>query len=177
MKCAAFLRAVNVGGRVVKMDVLRGLFEQMQFTDVRTFIASGNVVFESASGSPAKVEQRIEQTLERALGYRVTTFVRTLAELVALVEHPAFSDAARDDGATMYVVFLRQKPSAAVTRALMAKANAVDSFRVHERHVFWFVRGSFSDSKLAGPKLENVLGMPGTVRNATTVRKMAAKFG
>ena len=53
MKCAAFLRAINVGGHVVKMDALRRHFEQMQFTSVQTFIASGNVVFESSSRSTA----------------------------------------------------------------------------------------------------------------------------
>jgi len=177
MKCAAFLRAINVGGHVVKMDALRRHFEQMQFTSVQTFIASGNVVFESSSRSTAKVEQAIENSLQAALGYPVTTFVRTLPELVDLVQHPAFSDAALEEGPTMYVVFVREKPSTAVARALVAGATGVDTFQVHDRHVFWFVRGSFSDSAFAGPRLEKVLGMPATVRNASTVRKLAAKFG
>ena len=107
----------------------------------------------------------------------MTTFVRTLPELVDLVQHPAFSDAALEEGPTMYVVFVREKPSTAVARALVAGATGVDTFQVHDRHVFWFVRGSFSDSAFAGPRLEKVLGMPATVRNASTVRKLAAKFG
>jgi uncharacterized protein (DUF1697 family) len=177
MKYAAFLRAVNVGGRVVKMDALRRVFEQMHFTNVQTFIASGNVVFESTQRSTAKIEQVMEKGLEAALGFTVTTFVRSVPELVALLDCPSFSDMALANGATLYVVFLREKPAPEAAKKILAAATDVDSFVVYDRYVFWFVRGSFSDSKFAGPGLEKTLGMPATVRNATTVRKMALKFG
>ncbi len=59
MKYVAFLRAVNVGGRLVKMDVLRGIFEKLGLTEVSTFIASGNVIFES-DGAPDDLEAAIE---------------------------------------------------------------------------------------------------------------------
>jgi hypothetical protein len=48
---------------------------------------------------------------------------------------------------------------------------------VHDRHVLWLVRGRFSNSSLSGPSLERTLGLPATIRNATTVRKIAQKFG
>jgi uncharacterized protein (DUF1697 family) len=177
MKYAAFLRAVNVGGRVVKMDALRKLFEDMKFSNVQTFIASGNIVFESPLRSAAKIEQMIEEGLAAALGYTVTTFVRPVAELVELVKEPVFADAALENGATLYVVFLREKPTTAVARKLISAGTGVDSFRVHDRYVFWVIRGPYSESKYAGPSLEKALGMPATVRNASTVRKMALKFG
>jgi len=177
MRYAAFLRAVNVGGRVVKMDALRKVFEKMNFANVQTFIASGNVVFDSPLRSAPKIEQLIEEGLEAALGYTVTTFVRPLTELVELVKEPVFSDASLANGATLYVVFLREKPGAAVARKLAEAGAGVDSFRVHDRHVFWVLRGPYSESKFAGPALEKTLGMPATVRNATTVKKMAQKFG
>ena len=80
----AFLRAINVGGHTVKMDRLRALFEELKFANVETFIASGNVLFDSASKSTDAMETRIERHLEKALGYEVATFVRPLASLAAV---------------------------------------------------------------------------------------------
>jgi hypothetical protein len=88
----AFLRAINVGGRIVKMDRLRALFSDMGFTGVETFIASGNVIFESRAGAAA-LEKRIQQQLERALGYAVVTFVRSPAEVARVARLEPFSKA------------------------------------------------------------------------------------
>ena len=71
----AFLRAINVGGHTVTMDRLRALFTSLGFTRVETFIASGNVIFDTPSRSPTKLESNIEQHLQLALGYEVRTFL------------------------------------------------------------------------------------------------------
>ena len=173
---AAFLRAVNVGGRVVKMEALRMVFGRMGFSNVQTLIASGNVMFDASQRSAARIEQAIENGLEEALGFTVTTFVRTDAELTALVQHPLLSKESLEDGQSLYVAFVREKPSPATTKKLTALKTAGEDFEVHGAHVLWLVRGRFSDSALSGPALERTLGVPTTVRNATTVRKMADKF-
>ena len=80
-RCVAFLRAINVGGRTVKMDYLRSLFEDLGFADVETFIASGNVVFESKSKGVEALAKKIESRLGGALGYEVATFLRTDAQI------------------------------------------------------------------------------------------------
>src|SRR5262249_10137534 len=77
----ALLRAINVGGHVVKMTHLRDLFQQMGFAKVETFIASGNVFFDSESADPDALEKQIESALEQALGYSVGTFIRTPLEM------------------------------------------------------------------------------------------------
>src|SRR5205814_3611258 len=71
----AFLRAINVGGHIVKMDDLRRQFEKLGFTDVQTFIASGNVIFTSPSKDGKALERRIEERLEKAIRYEVRTCV------------------------------------------------------------------------------------------------------
>ena len=90
MKYAAFLRAINVGGHVVKMDRLRTLFEAAGFRGVETVIASGNVVFESSRKSAGDLERAIETHLKKALGYPVATFVRSMPELAAIAELEPF---------------------------------------------------------------------------------------
>jgi len=69
-RCVAFLRAINVGGRTVKMDYLRSLFEDLGFADVETFIASGNVVFESKVKG---VERRLRRRSKPASTVRLAT--------------------------------------------------------------------------------------------------------
>ena len=77
----AFLRAVNVGGHTVKMDALRRHFESLGFSNVETFIASGNVIFETPFKNARTLESSIENKLRDALGYEVAAFLRTDAEL------------------------------------------------------------------------------------------------
>ena len=72
----AFLRAINVGrGRTVKMRSLRQVFESLGFSKVATFIASGNVVFETTTKKTKAFERKIERALKEVLGYEVRTFV------------------------------------------------------------------------------------------------------
>jgi uncharacterized protein (DUF1697 family) len=173
---AAFLRAVNVGRRIVKMEALRAIFTTMGFSNVQTMIASGNVVFETPQRSVGRIEEAVEQRLEQALGYTVTTFVRTFPELSALAEHPLVSGRTVEEGTSVYVAFVRDTPGPEAQRNLRALKTEAEDFRVHEHHVLWIVRGRFSNSALAGPSLERTLGVPMTVRNSTTVRKMVQKF-
>jgi uncharacterized protein (DUF1697 family) len=88
----AFLRAINVGGHnTVKMDFLRHLFESLGFSNVETFIASGNIVFETKSKNAQALEREIEKGLREALGYAVATFIRTGTELAAIANYKPFS--------------------------------------------------------------------------------------
>lgn len=100
----AFLRAINVGKRTVKMDVLRALLQAMGFADVETFIASGNVIFTAPAQDRRALETRIEGELRKGLGYEVETFIRTPAELDAITRYRPFGVDA--DGHTVYVNFV-----------------------------------------------------------------------
>ena len=170
---AAFLRAINVGGHVVKMDRLRKIFEEAGARDVETVIASGNVLFASPSRNEAALAAKLAAALETALGYEVATFLRTPAELAETAGRRPFGKA---EGANLYVGFLSSAPSAASVRALRACANEVDDFRVAGREVYWLCRKSFSQSLFSGAKLERVLGSATTLRNITTVRRIAEKL-
>ena len=173
----AFLRAINVGGHVVKMDALRALFESLRFTAVETFIASGNVIFHSPSADTAALEQRIEAHLAKQLGYPVSTFLRTPAELAAIVAHQPFGPGdPLDAGHALSVGFVRAAPSPAAAATLLALTTDVDDFHLAGREIFWRCRVKVSDSKFSGARLEKVLSASSTFRNITTVRKLALKY-
>ena len=174
-RVVAFLRAINVGGHTVEMAKLKRLFEQLAFSGVETFIASGNVIFEAPGHAPAALEKRIAAHLEKSLGYEVVTFLRTPAELAAVVSHRAFPRAL--PGSTLHIGFLGAPPGAAAKRQVLALASDIDDFHVHGRELYWRCAGRFSDSVVSGPKLEKALGQPTTMRKITTVEKLAAKVG
>ena len=176
MRYVSFLRAINVGGRVVKMDALRRALADDGLANVETFIASGNVLFDSPGRDTARLERRAEAALERLLGYRVATFVRTLAELAAVAARDPFPDAGA--GTALYIAFLKAQPSAAATRTLMSLAGDVNAFHVHGREVYWLSRGRYGGvgmTRFDGARLEKIVGMEATLRNVSTVRKLAAK--
>src|SRR5262249_4837424 len=92
----AFLRAINVGGNTVKMEQLRSLFEALGLSNVETFIASGNVIFEAPTTNPRSLERQIERHLQQSLGYEVATFIRSATELEAIAQYKPFIPAELD---------------------------------------------------------------------------------
>jgi uncharacterized protein (DUF1697 family) len=169
----ALLRAINVGGHTVRMEQLRSLFEELSFTEVSTFIASGNVLFDARSKIAAGLERRIERHLEQSLGYAVATFVRTPSELAAAVEHEAFPAPIVRNAHALWIGFLKEPPGAPALDRLMALACKTDDFRVHGREVHWLRRATSSEAIVTGASVEKALGSPMTTRNITTVRKLA----
>jgi uncharacterized protein (DUF1697 family) len=170
----AFLRAINVGGRVVKMTALRQLFVRLKLAEVETFIASGNVIFGSP-GEAVQMERDIEAALDKALGYEVATFLRTTGEVAAVAERDPFGEPL-PDGGRIYVGFLRDRPSAAGRRKLATLESPTETFAVEGREVYWRCAVPSSESLISGATLEKVLGQPATLRNMNTVRRLAAKY-
>lgn len=176
-KYIAFLRAINVGGHTVKMDHLRRLFEAMGFSGVETFIASGNVIFEADTTNTEAMDRQIEAALQEALGYPVATFIRTSGELADVAQYQPFPEEAWEAaGHTLYIAFLAAPPGHAAWQKLLAFTTTVDEFHLHGREVYWLCRKKMSESQFSGALLEKTLGLPATLRNSTTVKKMAAKY-
>lgn len=173
----AFLRAINVGGHTVRMDHLRTLFEALGFSRVETFIASGNVIFEAPAQDTPALEKQIERHLRQALGYEVATFIRSLSELAAIATYQPFpTSELAAAGNALYIAFLPAPPGSEAEQRLMACRSQIDDFHVHEREVYWLCRKKISESAFSGALLERTIGMPATMRNATTVKKLAAKY-
>jgi uncharacterized protein (DUF1697 family) len=168
----AFLRAINVGGRVVKMDVLRSIFESLRFRNVETFIASGNVIFETAGAEAGPLERRIEESLRKKLGYEVMTFLRTPDEVRAIAAHQPFAE----EEAALMIAFLKSAPPAASRTKVLALKTDWDEFHFRGRELYWLIRVRSSESKFSNAVLEKTLAMPSTMRNATTVRRLAEKY-
>lgn len=174
---AAFLRGINVGGRRLKMDQLRERFEAMGFAGARTFIASGNVVFDAASDDPASLEGRIEDGLRETLGYEVDTFVRSADELRAIDRLDLFPEIDRTGEDRVHVLFLRTLPDRDAARRIAELLPEGDALRIEAREIYWLRRGRLAVASLATfERLQAAAGAAGTMRNLNTVKSLTAKF-
>lgn len=175
MKYVAFLRAINVGGHVVKMDQLRELFRAMKFSNVETFIASGNVIFETKAAPDEKLEKKIEKQLEAALGYKVGTFVRSMDEIRAISVFEAFSKDALQLARAVHVGVMRRGVTAAELEQAQGFRGEGDSFHIEGREIYWLCRIPTNESKFP-QKFDKLIKADVTYRNINTMVRLAAKF-
>jgi uncharacterized protein (DUF1697 family) len=173
----AFLRAINVGrGRTVKMQSLRQVFESLGFSRVVTFIASGNVIFETAKRNTKVLERRIEKRLREVLGYEVPTFIRREAELAKIANYQPFRQSKLDAAVSINIIFLADKLDQRSKQRVRELRTNTDAFQVHGREIYWLRRRRQSGSPFSTVPLEKALSRPFTIRGANTIKKMASKY-
>jgi uncharacterized protein (DUF1697 family) len=158
------------------MDVLRQQFESLGFSQVQTYIQSGNVVFATTATGPAQLEQTIERQLGQALDFEVSTLIRTPSEMVEIAAYQPFPEAKFTDKSTLYISFLKEEPRPDRLEKLDDFNSDIDQFHVHGRQVYWLMHKRQGQSKFTNSKMEKVLGVPATRRNSSTVRKIVAKY-
>ena len=156
------LRAVNVGGTgKLPMADLKAMCADAGFSKVQTYIASGNVVFETKM-APAKIKAALEARLERFAGKPVGVHIRTVEEMKAILESNPFPKAAPN---RTVAIFLDSAPAA---RALDEVQGLRDEeVRLGMREVYVYYGGGMADSRLRIPAAK-----AGTARNMNTVAKL-----
>lgn len=159
----ALLRAVNVGGTgKLPMAELKAMCEAAGFGQVRTYIASGNVVF-AAKGDEAQVKAALEAKLETYAGKKVGVLVRTPAEMKAVLAHNPFPDKAPN---RTVAIFLDEAPPPDA----LDKASGLNGEELHlgRREIYVHYGDGMADSKLKIPA-----AAAGTTRNMNTIAKLA----
>ncbi len=169
----AFLRAINVGGTtIIKMSDLKRMFESFGLENVETYIQTGNVIFESGENKASTLEKQIERQLEEAAGKQIRLFVRTIREVVTMADECSFEP---KEGETVHVAILEKKPDQKSIDRLMLLCSAADDFAVINREVF-NLRRDREKSVFSNNLVEKTLGVAGTTRNLTTIKKLAEKY-
>ena len=160
----ALLGGINVGGHRVTMDRLRAEVAALGYTDVTTFIASGNVMF--TGPARGNHEARIQDHLAEQLGWPVPAFVRTAAEVIAASDLRPFG--ATPPGHTHMVAFCRTAPSPTVQN----RSTDFDRYEVHGRELHWLIAGRLTESTITLTRLAKLIG-PNTTRNITSLERLA----
>ena len=172
----ALLRGINVGGHRVTMERLRELFAELGFTNVRSYIQSGNVFFEAAETEDrAVLTRRIEEHLHRALGYEVPTFLRTVPEFEQLLALNPFAPLPVTDDLRLCVMLL--SAAAPADLALPLRSPKQDYELVHvtptaEAFVVWRLLDGRAPSSTTF--LDKLLGKRTTTRFYPTALKILA---
>lgn len=170
IKFAAFLRGVNVGGHhIVKMEDVRRIFASMGFENVKTYIQSGNAIFETAEKNVDSLTEKIERKLFDAVGFEVKTMLRTISELEAAAAHNPFSES---ENVKVYITFLSAQPDAETARAVASLGNELESFRVRNRELYSSLDKRVKKSLFTNNFTVRYLNVSGTTRNLRTVDKM-----
>jgi uncharacterized protein (DUF1697 family) len=175
----ALLRAINVGGRVVRMERLREILQAAKLRNVETFIGSGNVIFDAnGAADTRRLERKIEASLGAGLGFDVTTFLRTMDQIASVGAYDPFQEAAKPGARpTLFVGFAADTLPRGVQVKVDALTTKTDSFHVRGREIYWLCRvRSMQAIGLMG-KLEKAAGVPVTFRTVNTLQRIAAKFG
>lgn len=192
----AFLRGVNVGGKKpIKMKELTAVLGAAGFQSVRTFIASGNVIFEASAKDPARIARKMEKHLLNALGYEIVVMVRTIDELKKIVKSNPFcqkrvgvrvrstrprtqavlTEPSPSADEMLFVTFLASPTPSKPRLPLRSKTENMEVIALTDGAVFIVARrkktGWFGFPHTFAEKQFNV---PTTTRNWTTVVKIVA---
>ena len=165
----ALLRGVNVGGNTLKMDRLRELCTKLGAKNVKTYVQSGNVVFD-AQGTAPHWESALEGKLVGECRLPVSVIVRSALEMAHVLENNPFLKEKGIDTARLAVTFLRQVPSKAALQALAAKKIGSERFHCAGKDIYLHCPDGFGNAKLYS--LDKVLSQKTTTRNWNTVRKL-----
>jgi uncharacterized protein (DUF1697 family) len=173
----ALLRGINVGGKnILKMERLREQCTQLGFENVRTYVQSGNVLFE-ADGSAAKCCQTLEKKLAGQTTLPVSVVVRTGADLKRVIAVNPYLRVKGVDRSRLAVAFLSAAPSKETMKKLSAMDFGPDRFSAAGKDIFLHCPTGYARTKLSNNTLERVLSVRATTRNWNTVitlHKLAA---
>ncbi|RJQ20230.1 DUF1697 domain-containing protein [Candidatus Woesearchaeota archaeon] len=169
----ALLRGINVGGKnIIKMADLQAAFEKNGYTNVKTYIQSGNVIFTSTEKNTAKLEKDIEQFLSKTFNYQSTVLVRSAQQMKNLIAS-APTNWARKNDLRKYVAFIKEPPSAGDAAKEIELKEGVDSLAIGPGALYLStpLSGIMKSkiSKLITKKIYQRM----TLRNYNTTQKLA----
>lgn len=177
MRHAALIRAVNVGGRKVTMAELRQAAEALGFAEIKTLLASGNLVFETKAAPAGELEHNLETAITNKFGLVSEVMVRDPKQWAAIINANPFPEKAKYDPAHLVCMVCKDKPDAAAIttylKTLREKHDNGEQLKIIGREIFIDYGPSIGQSKLSLPKKVAT----GTTRNWNTMLKLGAMLG
>jgi uncharacterized protein (DUF1697 family) len=168
----ALLRAVNVGGRKLPMAELRALCGELGWSDVETYIQSGNLVF-TALGEPEALERRLEEGIRERFGLEVPVMIRTAGQWADCIEANPFLKVDRDEPNRLQILVSKSPPDPGAAKKLMERARAGETAKGAAGVLWVHYPDGVGKSKLTPGMIDRAIGSPATGRNYRTVLKLA----
>ena len=170
----AILRGINVGGkRKILMADLKALFIKLGFTNVQTYIQSGNVLFDyQGEAVLSELEQQVKTAITSTFSYDVPVIIRTIASLKdAVAKNPFYSGPDSDIG-QLHLTFLQQEPDSSLIETVKTFDYPPDKFELIGTDIFLYCEGKYHKTKYSNNFFERKLKVNATTRNWKTVLKL-----
>ncbi|OHE62613.1 MAG: hypothetical protein A2Y36_03795 [Treponema sp. GWA1_62_8] len=165
------IRGINVGGIVLKMDDLKALMAEFGFEKIRTYIQSGNAIFESDSDDVRELALRIKDIIRSRMGLEIEAFVKTKADLERMLDSLPFGD---DGGKKLYITVLGDRPEADRVDELRSLNTDAEKIAVVGDTAYIYCADGYGETRFSNNYLQKKLGVPCTTRNLNTMRKLLA---
>ncbi len=169
----AFLRGINVAGqKLIKMEALRNSFTEVGFTGVKTYIQSGNVVFDADAEDPEPLIQRIEALIDKSFGFHTDVILRKNSDIEFILNTMESLKSSPEEDNKQYITFLKTAYSGQLTIPLFSKNKDVEII-FHNNKDFISV-SNMHKGKYGFPNafIEKNTGIPTTTRNPATLSKL-----
>ena len=167
------LRGINMAGhKIIKMDKLRQCFETLKFKNVRTYIQSGNVLFESSQSKQDKLTSTIEKGLQVFLGHEIKVFIRTIKEFEEIAGAKAFKNITTHLDSKMFVTFLTESVKPKPKVPLWSNKRDVEVLEVAKREFFSLSHEVYGRFGFPNLFIEKTFKVPATTRNWRTINKL-----
>jgi uncharacterized protein (DUF1697 family) len=168
----AFLRGINVGGKnKIKMETLREMCAALEYKNVKTYINSGNVVFETNERNDSALADEIERVIQSEFLLNIKVMVRTVNEIEDIIENNPFAGQFENDK-DLHVFFLDEKLPEEKRELLLSNNSENEQFAVRNREIFCLLRVSVLDSLMGRDYIGKKLKVFATARNWRTVNKL-----
>jgi uncharacterized protein (DUF1697 family) len=169
----ALLRGINVSGKnMIKMNDLVVHIESLGFKKIRTYIQSGNIIFETENQDKKQIQNYIHKKIKDVYGFDVPTLVKSADELKSVFENNPFINGHHIDIDKLHVTFLNDFPSKENVTKLSDFRNLEDQFILVEDVAYIFCENGYGRTKLNNTFFENKLNASATTRNWKTVGKL-----
>ncbi len=169
----SILRGINVSGqKLIKMKSLQEMYVGLDFRNVRTYIQSGNVVFESNAPEAGNLEKTISAAILKTFGFEVPVIVLGKEELRSISEHNPFIRQRGEDIARLHVAILSAEPEHSLTETIGHDEYLPDEFYISGRSIYLFCPNGYGNTKLSNTFYEKKLKVMATTRNWKTVLEL-----
>lgn len=169
----SILRGINLGGhKMIKMDALRKMYETLDFTDVKTYIQSGNVIFTYKKANYEDLENKIAENIVKIFGFDTPVIVKTSDEILAVLQNNPFAEKHNEDEKALHVTFLSKIPNVADVEKIKNEQYNGDEFVIVEKNVYLYCVNSYHKTKLSNTFFESKLKVTATTRNWRTVNEL-----
>ena len=171
----ALLRGINVSGhKVIRMEALRASFGALKLSNVKTYVQSGNVVFDADTDSVAVLSEKIERRILRDFGFSVPVFLRTAKELEEIIKRNPFLIDTAIDHSKLHITFLADAAPKTALEALQPLATKPEQLRVIDRQIYLYCPNGYGRTRLSNTAIEKKLSVGATTRNWKTVNTLLA---